>query len=1049
VSPERGVSALASVLGAVGERRWDGWAWIEEWNELIGLGLQMLAGEQGPEWAEGGYQEHPSDSVPEHLVPGYVFDTEFAVGGYASEPPGDLAGAVFELRGVPGVRVRGLPGVREDAVVFLEGTWLEVTGRSDQHGPGGRLTVTMQVPDEPDQYVPDQDEPDQDEPDQDEPDQDEPDQDVVPTVGEARRPVRWPQPAQPGGGLPGGGLDPVPGSPVGAGEAAPDVMPLLSAEYVGQLAEAAEAKAEVPEGVVVPAWMYRVLEGGLLIGGRAMPLPAWVTRERAAAALAALLAETWAPGGAGLPRGAQWNALVSDGLRVLRGEWVTHAYALGLPEAEQASEDGVLIFRDAVAGYVGEPPGGLEQVAYVISGVPAMRAGRLPGAHADAVIFPPGTRLQRTGTDDLDGQRTVTLQAPAAPGQEDVSETARAAHDRPAGRTGSPGLASHADAGPGPDYPQDRDSGAGQAAAGAGAELVRQMLALRNATQQRAFQATYRYQQDWAALGRSGRVIQVPGRDDHFFEALREAAGADLRPFFGGAVPTVPQIREAVAAELGASFAAYQADLRGHERPGQRSVYVTLIPELMQAEPADQPRVLLEVQNWIRGHGHWAGQLGDLAAQIAVSLWRLPLTVLRPYEPWDLRPEVTRTEERRYLVHDDSHFSVLRTGPDDPPPPAVPAVQFQIPAGINRAALMLEFSSALGQLHDKVLAAAEWVAGSQRDELLSRVGLLHADVQHAQAAADAAVWRRDEVRLTDQVLRMIEHHLQLSRMLTEARTRGRNARPAQGRGRNPRPAPARGTNPRPAPARVALTKIQIRARARAEALRRGPGRHLPPPQVAADGTPVQQAVERWWNARQRGEAEPLNDVLKAKSVLNYKTHTRHRQAQPVLQAVLRQLIADDPELSVSALAGLLGINENTVAKWLPGRAGESAERVPPALSAANDALVRGTVDSWWAAYQRGEPERLNDALKLVLGYKSHHGSDLAQAVLRIQLARLVDDDPLITNARLGGLLGISEDLAGRWRPTPAVRRPRPAASRSGRPARAKRTPPPPGRRKGR
>jgi len=51
----------------------------------------------------------------------------------------------------------------------------------------------------------------------------------------------------------------------------------------------------------------------------------------------------------------------------------------------------------------------------------------------------------------------------------------------------------------------------------------------------------------------------------------------------------------------------YQADLRGSEQLSQRSVYVTLIPELMQAEAADGPRVLLEAQNWIRGQGSWAG----------------------------------------------------------------------------------------------------------------------------------------------------------------------------------------------------------------------------------------------------------------------------------------------------------------------------------------------------------------------------------------------------------------------------------------------------------
>jgi hypothetical protein len=145
VARERGVLALAAVLGAVGERRWPGWEEVGDWNELVGLGLEMLAGEQGQEdWAEGGYMGLPADADAGSLVEGHVFRTEVAAGGCAGEPPGDLAGVVFVMRGVPGVRVRELPGVGADAVVFPPGIWLEVTSR-DQDGPGGRLTITMQA----------------------------------------------------------------------------------------------------------------------------------------------------------------------------------------------------------------------------------------------------------------------------------------------------------------------------------------------------------------------------------------------------------------------------------------------------------------------------------------------------------------------------------------------------------------------------------------------------------------------------------------------------------------------------------------------------------------------------------------------------------------------------------------------------------------------------------------------------------------------------------------------------------------------------------------
>ena len=407
-----GVLALASVLGAVGERRWDGWAAIEEWNQLVGLGLSMLAGDQGLEWAQGGYVVLPA-AADDGWAQGQVFETEFAVGGYAGEPPGDLTGLVLVMQGVEGVRVRGLAGVREDAVVFPDGEWLEVAGRDEQRSPGGRLTVTIRAAAEPDQ----------DERDQDEPDQGgllddgwgdtgagshADDLDGLAAAGgvggmrpagRAGRPVRWPDQVLPGG-----------------------VPAVLSAGYVGEMAAAAEAKAAqaaggAGAGVVVPGWLYRQLEAGMVAGNQEVALRAGVGRERAAAALAAVLGEVRADGGAGLPRGTGWNALVGDGLRVLGGEWVARAWVRELPTARAAGAEGVVLFEDAVAGYAGEPPEGVAEQVHVISGVPAMRAGGLPGRRRTPWCsrrgrgcrstmrgtwtgsggFPSGARLRRAG----------------------------------------------------------------------------------------------------------------------------------------------------------------------------------------------------------------------------------------------------------------------------------------------------------------------------------------------------------------------------------------------------------------------------------------------------------------------------------------------------------------------------------------------------------------------------------------------------------------------------------------------------------------------------
>ena len=313
------------------------------------------------------------------------------------------------------------------------------------------------------------------------------------------------------------------------------------------------------------------------------------------------------------------------------------------------------------------------------------------------------------------------------------------------------------------------------------------------------------------------------------------------------------------------------------------------------------------------------------------------------------------------------------------------AARFRIPAGIDRPALARELTSELDQLLGKVLRAAERAEATQRDGLLSRAGILRADVLQAQHGAGAAVFSNQPEVLTGEILQMIELHLQLSRILTEARTSGRMA--------------------------WAARSVRYPA----------PDEHVPPPRVAGDDSAVQGAVNEWWEEYRRGVVKPLNGLLKAESVLNYKILRGQDKAKEVLWAALRHLVDNVPDIKRGTLAKLLGIDEKTVASWLlrpPAGApvGVGAEGVPPPRVAGDDSAVQGAVNEWWEEYRRGVVKPLNGLLKAesVLNYKILRGQDKANEVLWAALRHLVDNVPDIKRGTLAKLLGIDEKTVASW-----------------------------------
>jgi len=156
-----------------------------------------------------------------------------------------------------------------------------------------------------------------------------------------------------------------------------------------------------------------------------------MTQAAAAEALAAVLGEAGPSRWLGL--GARWNELVSQGLRVLGGEWVAGGYAPAWRGAEGYRVGQEVRFSGAVAGYAGEPPAGWPGTVFVISGAVAMRAEELPGVvEENRVVFPPGIRLRVSDiTEGPGGQRRIWL-VPAEIYQMDERSRADAGRASPA-----------------------------------------------------------------------------------------------------------------------------------------------------------------------------------------------------------------------------------------------------------------------------------------------------------------------------------------------------------------------------------------------------------------------------------------------------------------------------------------------------------------------------------------------------------------------------------------------------------------------------------------
>ena len=145
-------AGLAAVLGVAGEvpRAGEWPAGLDEW---VGVGLGALGGVEAP--LAAGWAVALPGVAGGDLRERQLLELGGVAGGRAGELPGELpggAGPVFVLRGVPAVRVAGLAGVADGAVVFLPGTWVQVTG-VDRDGPAGRLQVTLEVTAEAEQVM--------------------------------------------------------------------------------------------------------------------------------------------------------------------------------------------------------------------------------------------------------------------------------------------------------------------------------------------------------------------------------------------------------------------------------------------------------------------------------------------------------------------------------------------------------------------------------------------------------------------------------------------------------------------------------------------------------------------------------------------------------------------------------------------------------------------------------------------------------------------------------------------------------------------------------
>ncbi len=280
------------------------------------------------------------------------------------------------------------------------------------------------------------------------------------------------------------------------------------------------------------------------------------------------------------------------------------------------------------------------------------------------------------------------------------------------------------------------------------------------------------YREYRAGLAGSSRVIQADSREeDSFFGALRVLAPKKLAAHFGGGVPSVSQMRAAIARAVEASFADYQAYLGRPDAQQHGGYFRALFPDLMALEhdPAGQQWRLAAHLSWIRALGNWADDRGNAVVEIAADLWQLPLTTLGPDYPQDFGPPAGEAP-RGYLLYDDSGYLGVAHDADDRARPAaqllplLPEPGVEIPASIDGDALVQEFRIAFDQLHPVAVAAVADQTG-----LVTRLADLYGQFNDAFTAAATAADHADEAALAHQIRRMSGLYQDLGDVLRDAR----------------------------------------------------------------------------------------------------------------------------------------------------------------------------------------------------------------------------------------------------------------------------------------
>jgi len=146
---------------------------------------------------------------------------------------------------------------------------------------------------------------------------------------------------------------------------------------------------------------------------------------------------------------------------------------------------------------------------------------------------------------------------------------------------------------------------------------------------------------------------------------------------------------------------------------------------------------------------------------------------------------------------------------------------------------------------------------------------------------------------------------------------------------------------------------------------------------------VQQAVDRWWAAYQRGEVESLNRLLRAESVLNYRGLQSQSRAQAVLRAGFRQLLDSDSRITNDMLVELLGISRGLLALWLREEAGR---RPRPAGRRTGRPPTGRPTKARQAPTRRRPAGKQRDPGHRVREFLDEHGRRLPAGLMRADVA---------------------------------------------------------------